>query len=238
MYAAARRCRARPRAPRSPDQAVPLGVPDARRGLQRAIGGVATIIGTPPMAIFAAADGKAQAGPSDCEWMAIGLPIARCCDLLWLLLVRVCFVLRGSLPGVRELVAREAPASAPGRPVNASPSRPGARGAGLDLREPRNLAVTLPASRSGLPGLSDAGIAIGAAVVLFVLSDIAPGRGGRARLGKRRADSVGRVVRSRRHGARRGVRRERSVGMDRHQREAARRTTRRRHRCLALLFGC
>lgn len=136
------------------------------------IGGVATLIGTPPMAIFAAAAGRVQGRPVGfAEWMAIGLPIAAVLLITcWLLLVRVLFPLRGSLPGVRDLVARERAGLGPwtaGQRITVAVLALAALS--WVFREPKTLgAVSLPGLAQLLPGLSDAGIAIGAAVVLFV----------------------------------------------------------------------
>jgi sodium-dependent dicarboxylate transporter 2/3/5 len=136
------------------------------------IGGIATLIGTPPTAILAAAAGKVQGRPIGfAEWMMIGLPIAIVLLLFcWLLLVRVLFPLRGTLPGVGELVARERDGLGPwtaGQVITVSVLALAA--AGWIFREPKSLgAVQIPGLAQLIPGLSDAGIAIAAAVVLFV----------------------------------------------------------------------
>jgi sodium-dependent dicarboxylate transporter 2/3/5 len=136
------------------------------------IGGVATLIGTPPTAIFAAAAAKVQGRPVGfAEWMVIGLPIAAgLLAVCWVLLVRVLFRVRGTLPGVRELVARERAglgAWTAGQQITVAVL--GLAAAAWIFREPKTLGdVTLPGLAQLLPGLSDAGIAIGAALALFV----------------------------------------------------------------------
>lgn len=136
------------------------------------IGGVATLIGTPPTAIFAAAAGKVLGRPVGfAEWMAIGFPIAAfLLFFCWLLLVRVLFPLQGKLPGVRDLVARERGELGPwttGQRITVTVLALAA--AGWILREPKTLgAVHVPGLVQLFPGLSDAGIAIAAGLVLFV----------------------------------------------------------------------
>jgi sodium-dependent dicarboxylate transporter 2/3/5 len=136
------------------------------------IGGVATLIGTPPIAIFAAAAGKVRGEPIGfAEWMTVGVPIAAILLVLcWLLLTRLLFPVRGSLPGVRELVARERDglgAWTAGQRITVAVLALAA--AGWIFREPKTMgAITLPGLVDLVPGLSDAGIAIGAALLLFV----------------------------------------------------------------------
>lgn len=136
------------------------------------IGGIATLIGTPPMAIFAAAASEARGRAIGfAEWMAIGLPIAAVLlAACWLLLVRVLFPLRGSLPGIRDLVAKEQAglgAWTAGQRITVTVLALAALA--WIFREPKVLGiVTLPGLSQVFPGLSDAGIAIGAALVLFV----------------------------------------------------------------------
>jgi sodium-dependent dicarboxylate transporter 2/3/5 len=103
--------------------------------------------------------------------MAIGFPVAAVLLFFcWLLLVRVLFPLHGKLPGVRDLVARER--------IELGPWTAGQRitvtvlalaAASWFLREPKTLgALHVPGLAQLFPGLSDAGIAIGAALLLFV----------------------------------------------------------------------
>ena len=136
------------------------------------IGGIATLIGTPPTAIFAAAAGKVLGRPVGfAEWMAIGFPVAAFLLLFcWLLLVRVLFPLHGKLPGVHELVARERAELgrwSAGQRITVTVLALAATS--WFLREPKTLGTLhVPGLAQLFPGLSDAGIAIGAALILFV----------------------------------------------------------------------
>ena len=140
-------------------------------GYSASIGGIGTLIGTPPMAIFAAAANTAGEPVGFAEWMAIGVPIAAILLVFcWLLLTRILFPLRGSLPGVRELVQRERTELgtwSAGQRITVTVLVLAALG--WVLREPKDLgAVHLPGLAELFPGLSDTGIAIAAALVLFV----------------------------------------------------------------------
>ena len=136
------------------------------------IGGIATLIGTPPTAIFAAAAGKTIGRPIGfAEWMAIGLPTAAVLLVVcWFLLVRLLFPLRGTLPGVRELVQRERTELGrwtSGQRITLAVL--GVAAASWIMREPKTIgAMHVPGLVQLLPGLSDAGIAIGAALLLFL----------------------------------------------------------------------
>ena len=136
------------------------------------IGGIATLIGTPPTAIFAAAAGKTLGRPVGfAEWMAIGLPTAVLLLVFcWFLLTRVLFPVRGNLPGVRDLVQRER-AELGGWTVGQGITVTvlGLAAASWILREPKTVgALQIPGLAQLFPGLSDAGIAIGAALLLFI----------------------------------------------------------------------
>ena len=136
------------------------------------IGGVATPIGTPPMAILVGSSDRLLGRPIGfAEWMVIGVPVAAVLlAVCWLLLVRVLFPLRGPLAGVGAVLARERAglgAWTAGQRVTVTVLALAA--AAWILREPKALgAVTIPGLAQVIPGLSDAGIAIGAALVLFV----------------------------------------------------------------------
>ncbi len=136
------------------------------------IGGVATLIGTPPMAIFAAAAGTLAGRPVGfAEWMAVGVPIAALMlGVCWLLLVRVVFRVRGPLGGVAELLARErAGLGAWSAGQRLTVAVLAATALAWVFREPKVLGgVTVPGLATYLPAVSDAGIAIAAALVLFV----------------------------------------------------------------------
>lgn len=136
------------------------------------IGGVATLIGTPPTAILAAASGNVLGRPIGfADWLAIGLPVATVLLVFcWVLLVRFLFPLRGQLPGVRDLVTRERAELGRwtgGQLITVTVLALAA--ASWIMREPKTLgALHVPGLAQLVPGLSDAGIAIGAALVLFV----------------------------------------------------------------------
>jgi sodium-dependent dicarboxylate transporter 2/3/5 len=136
------------------------------------IGGVSTLIGTPPNAIFAgAARELLGTDVGFAEWMAMALPIA--IPMLvgcWALLV-LTFGVRGEIPRLAEYVARERSALGPmvGGERFVLAVFAGTAAAWI-LREPKVLGgLRVPGLADLVPGISDAGIAIAAAVVLFVV---------------------------------------------------------------------
>ncbi len=158
----------------APSQAQPFGTAlILGMAYAASIGGVATLIGTPPTAIFAAAARDAAGRPIGfAEWMAVGLPIAAVMlAACWLLLVRVQFRLRGPLGGLATLVAEQRAALGPwtaGQRVTVTVLA--ATALAWVLREPKALGgVSVPGLTSLLPGITDAGIAITAALVLFAV---------------------------------------------------------------------
>ena len=136
------------------------------------IGGVSTLIGTPPNAILAGAAGELLGTDvSFAGWMALALPLT--VPMLvgcWVLLI-VLFRVRGALPGIAEFLERERGAL--------GPLRGGERFvllvfAGTALawitRTPKTIgAITIPGLTDLVPGLSDAGIALAAALLLFTI---------------------------------------------------------------------
>ena len=135
------------------------------------IGGVSTLIGTPPNALLAGAARELLGEDvSFAGWMAIALPIA--IPMLagcWFLLVRM-FRVRGTIPGLAEEVDRE---------HRALGSMSGGErfivgvflltALAWVLRSPKTIgSVHVPGLSDLLPGISDAGIAIAAAAILFV----------------------------------------------------------------------
>ena len=154
---------------------------DASSGFQRAlllsvaygasIGGVGTLIGTPPNAIFAANARQllgVEVGFG--SWMLVGVPaailmLAGC----WLVLVRL-FRVRGPVPGLAERVEREA--------AQLPPTGAGERfvttvfvatAVAWVLREPKILGdLRLPGLADLVP-ISDTGIALVAALLLFIV---------------------------------------------------------------------
>jgi sodium-dependent dicarboxylate transporter 2/3/5 len=137
------------------------------------IGGVATLIGTPPNAVLAAAASEilgVQIG--FVEWMAVGLPVtALLLPLAWLLLVQVLYV-PGDLAGDAEKLLEHE------RERLGAMSR-GERLTGLVFaltalawvtRAPKTIgAVTLPGIQTLAPATRDSTIAMAAAVALFLL---------------------------------------------------------------------
>jgi sodium-dependent dicarboxylate transporter 2/3/5 len=135
------------------------------------IGGVATLIGTPPNAIFAAAArelGGVEVGFDD--WLSYGLPVT--VPMLvgcWLLLVRL-FDVRGDVPGLADAIARERHALGPLRGAERFVLAVFAATAlAWILREPKVVGtLRIPGLTDLLPGVSDTGIAVAAALLLFV----------------------------------------------------------------------
>ena len=138
------------------------------------IGGMATVIGTPPNLVVAAALRELARTPvSFMQFAALGFPITVVLlPLCWLLLVFVAF--RG-----QPTLAGDAGAMLRARLAALGPVRGGERRVltifGLTalawvLRERKDLgAVTLPGLVDLAPGLSDAAIGVAAAILLFLL---------------------------------------------------------------------
>ena len=137
------------------------------------IGGMGTLIGTPPNAFLAGFMLESYGVTIGfAEWMLLGIPLVLVgLPLCYLVLTRIAFPIRSrELPGGRELVDREASALGP-----------------LSKAERRVAAVfvltaltwmtrpILVDNIGWLSGLSDAGIAMSAALALFVLPSGKPG---------------------------------------------------------------
>ena len=127
------------------------------------IGGVATLIGTPPNALTAAfllETYGIQVGFA--RWMAIGLPLALIAlPLTYFVLVRLAFRVEGAeLPGGRALIEREV--AALGRASR------GERIVGVAFLLAAVAWITRPILERLIPGISDAGIAMLAALALFL----------------------------------------------------------------------
>jgi sodium-dependent dicarboxylate transporter 2/3/5 len=137
------------------------------------IGGVATLIGTPPNAVFAAAAAQ-QLGRSVgfLEWMAVGVPFSVVMmPIVWFLLVRVLFP-PGELPeGADALLREERTMLGPvTRPERITAGVFLLMAAGWVLREPKNFgAFTLPGIGTFAPGIDDATIAVAGALLLFLI---------------------------------------------------------------------
>jgi solute carrier family 13 (sodium-dependent dicarboxylate transporter), member 2/3/5 len=128
------------------------------------IGGLATLIGTPPNALlagFMAETYGVQIGFG--EWMLVGVPLAAVgLPVTWLVLTRWVYPVRMTeIPGGREAIAREVLALG-------SLSR-GERMVATVFVLTAAAWIFRPLLEPLVPGLSDAGIAIVAAVVLFLL---------------------------------------------------------------------
>lgn len=143
------------------------------------IGGMATLIGTPPNLVVAASMKELTGrSVSFAEFMLLGLPITLILvPVCWALLVLVCFRGRAELDGGAGAVLR-------GRLASLGPIRGGeARVLAVFLaaafawffREPKAFETfRIPGLVDLLPQLSDAAIGVGAAVALFVIPGRAP----------------------------------------------------------------
>jgi sodium-dependent dicarboxylate transporter 2/3/5 len=137
------------------------------------IGGVATLIGTPPNAVMAAAAEElldVQIG--FVEWMAVGLPVAALTlPLAWLILVNVLHP-PGEVSGDAASVIHDEQRAQ-------GPMSRGERSVAVVfflaalswvLRSPKDFgAMTIPGIETYAPGVRDSTIAMLAAVVLFIL---------------------------------------------------------------------
>jgi sodium-dependent dicarboxylate transporter 2/3/5 len=138
------------------------------------VGGLGTLIGTPPNALFSAYVLETWGVEiSFVRWLAVGLPLTAVgLVVVFLVLVRWVFPLRlKELPGGRELIGREL---AKLGPMSRAEKRVAAVFALTAL-----LWVTRPLITRVLPGLSDAGVAIFGALSLFLIP--AGGQGSKRR---------------------------------------------------------
>ncbi len=128
------------------------------------IGGMGTLIGTPPNALFAGfMEEQYGLNISFVEWLAIGLPmVAFGLPLVYLLLTRVAF--RGRMPeitGGRELIDQEL--------SRLGPMGRGERAVAVVFTVTAMLWITRPLINFAVPGLTDAGIAMLGGVSLFLI---------------------------------------------------------------------
>lgn len=139
------------------------------------IGGVATLIGTPPNAILAAAaDELLDRSIGFVEWMYVGVPVAAVMLLAtWLLLVRVLFPPTGDISGVaageviREQQAALGQMSRGERVVGVVFAL---TAAGWLLRDPKEIGgITIPGIATYMPMVTDSAIAIAGAIALFIV---------------------------------------------------------------------
>jgi sodium-dependent dicarboxylate transporter 2/3/5 len=128
------------------------------------IGGIGTLIGTPPNAFMA---GYLQTSYGYeigfARWMLVGVPLsAIALPLAWLVLTRLAFPIRiQGVPGGRARIREEL------RELGAV--SPGERRVGVVFLLTAAAWITRPLLDAYVPGLSDAGIAMTAALALFLL---------------------------------------------------------------------
>jgi sodium-dependent dicarboxylate transporter 2/3/5 len=128
------------------------------------IGGMATLIGTPPNA-FLAGFMLESYGVSIgfAQWMLLGVPLALVgLPLTWFILTRIVFpVPLGEIPGGRSLLDE--------RRAGLGPIRPAEKRVAIVLTLTALAWITRPLLQDWIPGLSDAGISIAGAIVLFLV---------------------------------------------------------------------
>jgi solute carrier family 13 (sodium-dependent dicarboxylate transporter), member 2/3/5 len=143
------------------------------------IGGVGTLIGTPPNAIFAAAAAEQIGRPIGfAEWLIVGLPIVLVLlPVAWLLLVRVFFPPGVNAEGAAAVLAEQRarlPRMHRGEKITAVVFV--AMAVAWIMREPKAFgAFALPGLSSFAPGIDDSTIAIAGALALFI-ARAEPGR--------------------------------------------------------------
>lgn len=136
------------------------------------IGGIGTLVGTPPNALMAAfLKDNYDIEISFAKWSAMALPLVIVfVPLVWLLLTRVIFPIRiRSIPGGRALIRKELEDQGPMSRGELTVSIVFAATAAAWMTRPLLARLTLRGDVRPLAGLSDPGIAIGAAIVLFCL---------------------------------------------------------------------
>lgn len=147
------------------------------------IGGMATLIGTPPNA-FLAGFMLETYGVSIgfAQWMLLGVPLMLVgLPLTWLILTRLVFpVPRGEIPGGRSLIDE--------RRAELGPLRRAEKRVAIVLAFTALAWITRPLFQDWIPGLSDAGISIGGALVLFLIPAGEPD--GRRLLTWQRAEAI------------------------------------------------
>lgn len=123
------------------------------------VGGVATLIGTPPNAMLAAFLDTAYGRPLGfAEWLVVGVPtMLTMLALAWLVLTRIAFRLE------------DAPASTATPETSLGPMGPAERRVALILAATAAAWISRPLMERWLPGLDDTIIALLAALALFLL---------------------------------------------------------------------
>ncbi|MFQ5705030.1 MAG: SLC13 family permease [Gemmatimonadales bacterium] len=135
------------------------------------IGGVATLIGTPPNAILAGAVAElAHTEITFAGWMVLGFPIAvTMLFACWWLLVRM-FRVRGEVSGLKAMLGAESTGGTLSGGERFVLSVFGLTAASWIMRAPKTIGdLRIPGLTDLIPGISDAAIAIGAALLLFVI---------------------------------------------------------------------
>lgn len=128
------------------------------------IGGIATLIGTPPNALLASFLARSHGIELGfAAWLAVGLPLAAILlGTTWLVLTRLLFPLpEGALRPIARTLARERDATGPLRPAE--------RRVAVIFATTALAWLARPWLEPVLPGLDDTGIAILAGLALFVL---------------------------------------------------------------------
>lgn len=137
------------------------------------IGGMATLIGTPPNAVFAAAASEILGRDIGfTEWMAVGLPLSLILlPAAWALLVVVHRPPRRLGPEADQVLAAERAALGPmDRGEKMTLAIFGLTAAAWLMRQPKVIAgVEIPGLSSLAPGIDDSTIAIVAAILLFAV---------------------------------------------------------------------
>lgn len=136
------------------------------------IGGMGTFIGTPPNALMAAfLTDHYQIDISFAKWMFIAVPLVIVfLPIAWLLLTKVVFPIRiGRIPGGRELINNELKSQGPLSRGELMVLIVFLITAVMWMTRPLLVKLQLPGGARPLAGLSDPGIAVGAAIVLFCL---------------------------------------------------------------------
>ncbi len=159
------------------------------------IGGVGTLLGTPPNLIFAgAARELAGREVSFVDFMKIGTPIvAVLLPLCWVLLVFVLFRGKVDMGADARRTLRERRAAL--GPIRGGEARTIGifllTVAGWLLRERKDLGfVTIPGLSDLAPAVTDASVGVAGAILLFVISDRAPRSAGRPLLTWREARDI------------------------------------------------
>jgi solute carrier family 13 (sodium-dependent dicarboxylate transporter), member 2/3/5 len=138
------------------------------------VGGLATLIGTPPNALLAGFMSTAYGIEIGfAQWMMVGLPLTIVAlPIVWIMLTRVVFPIQiKTIPGGRERIRGEL--------TKLGPVSPAERRVAIVFTLTALAWVTRPLLGSFIPGLNDTSIAIAAALVLFMMPAGGNGNGGR-----------------------------------------------------------